>query len=79
MGTVGCWGGVGWARCWVLREQPEGCSFRVATHAVCTCGGGVGVGGCGLVPLSQTAGIGRASARWVRVGAGVRVLEPVVA
>ena len=54
VGTVGCWGGVGWARCWVLREQPEGCFIRVATSLVPACGWGWGSGGCGLVPLRRT-------------------------
>jgi len=47
--------GVGWARCWVLREQPEGCCLGVATHAVRTWGCGWGARDCGLVPLGRTA------------------------
>lgn len=30
-GTGGCGWGVGLARCWVLREQPVGCCFGVAS------------------------------------------------
>jgi hypothetical protein len=47
--------GVGWARCWVLREQPEGCFLRVATDLVRACERGVGSRDCGLVPLGRTA------------------------
>lgn len=40
---------------------------------------GCGSGGCGLVPLSQTAGLVHVLCVGGRVGAGVRVPEPVVA
>ncbi len=87
-GTGGCWSGVGLARCWVLREQPVGCCFGVASSSLVLgpCGSGVVGGGGpadrpgGVEPLSSRGGgafgCGR---RVVGVGAPGYRVGPVVA